>query len=140
MNNEHHSRRSEKLFEQLVWLHPRRVLLAQRRGRESLEALAAFADRLTALADNRGRKPVHVIWDMTGLDVAEVDKTVASRAINKVLKHDKVGWFVVIEDRRSSLSQNAIQLALRIVGIHWRTEPTKDDALGFLQHKDPSLL
>jgi len=124
---------------QLDWLIPRRVLYAARSGKESLADLDAFTQQTVKRLEEEGQTPVHLIWDMTGLDVDGVDRREAMTYLNQLMKHEKVKWFVVVDREMPFLRRLIAGPLLRLGGVHWCTVDSQAAGLVFLRKKDNSL-
>jgi len=124
---------------QLEWLVRRRVLYAVRSGKESLSDLEAFTQQAIELLVNEGQAPVHMIWDMSSLDAVGVDRRKAMVFLNRLMKHEKVEWIVVIDPEMPPLRRLLAATMLRMSGIHWRTVDSQAVGLEFLRKVDSSL-
>jgi hypothetical protein len=127
------------MHEQLEWLIHQRVLYAARSGQESLADLEAFTRQVDQRLAEEGQEPVHLIWDMTDLDVDGVDRREASTFLTQLMKHEKVKWFVVIDPEAPFLRRLLAVTLLRFNGIYWRAVDSRADGLAFLRRADPSL-
>jgi len=124
---------------QLEWLIDRRVLYAARSGQESLADLETFAQQLDQCLAEEGRAPVHLIWDMSGLEVAHVDRRKAMTFLSSMMKHEMVEWFVVVDAEMPFLRRLLAKTMMPLSGIHWHRVDSQAAGLAFLRAKDPSL-
>ena len=127
------------MITQLDWLVDRRVLYAARSGKESLADLEAFARRLDHCLAEEGQVPVHLIWDMSGLEVEHVDRRKAMTFLSSIMKHEMVRWFVVVDPGMPFLRRLLAKAMMPLSGIHWHRVDSKAAGLAFLRAKDPSL-
>ncbi len=125
--------------EQLDWLVPGRVLYAARSGEESLADLAAFTQQTVECLEKDGQWPVHLIWNMTGLNVDGVDHRAAMEHLTQLMKHKKVKWFLVVEQDRPFWRRFIFQTLLRLSGIRWQAVDSKAAGLAFLRQRDGTL-
>jgi hypothetical protein len=123
----------------LEWLVRRRVLYAARSGKESISNLEAFTQQVIQLLVNEGQAPVHMIWDMSGLDAVGVDRRKAMVFLNRLMKHESVEWIVVVDPEMPPLRRLLAATMLRLSGIHWRTVDSQTAGLEFLRKVDTSL-
>jgi hypothetical protein len=124
---------------QLEWLIQQRVLVATRSGKESLAEIKEFTRQVLERLEEEGVSPVHLIWDMSGLDVDGVDRKAVMTFLNQLMKHEKVKWFVVVDSEMSFFRRFLTEALLRLGGIHWRTVDSQTAGLAFLRKSDSSL-
>lgn len=125
--------------ESLEWITPSRILYATRSGKESQKALENFAKQVIQEMEQSGRFPVHLIWQMSGLDVSEMDQRQAMIELNRIMKHTQLGWFIVVDRDMSGFRRFLVSSIMRLSGIHWHTVDSKEEGIDFLHKIDPSL-
>jgi len=123
---------------EFTWYIPARILHIEVYDDNDVEALQEFGDRARQLVQE-GEAPVHILLDDADAAPPPVSLNVLKDALNmRSVDVQSLGWVIGIGDG-AMVAKVIFPMLTKILGIKYTRVASLDDAIDFLQHRDPTL-
>lgn len=121
----------------LRWLVPQQIVWMTVTGEPTAdEVIAALADLREYLVQDT--LFVHVLLDDQGTSGPPPNMLKLQTAVRQTFAGTKIGWFVMLHDKHPLVDFFAAVLS-QLLNIRYRSIPTMEEALAFLQQQDATL-
>lgn len=131
------------MFDKASWHLKGRIIIAEFRDMAGLFDVKQSATAVVSMLDAGSEPPVtHIIADTTGVtdvDVSLLKLHPFKDAIEPILKHSSLGWFVLVDPDPNQVILFITQTIAEITTRRFRVVDSLDKALHFIDDIDPTI-
>ena len=123
---------------QFTWYIPSQILHIKVSGDNDITELQKFGDRARQLLQE-GQAPVHILLDDAHAAPPPVNINALKDALNlRSVDIQSLGWVIGIGEG-NVIARAIFPVLTKVLGIQYTRLATLDDAIDFLQYRDPTL-